>query len=316
MKFSVREERTAKQIRMEQVTKYNKKELDEFMAGVCINEVPENMYEFIMNLEYRITSIRLMSYNAFQSKFPSRTLPGSFFGVLDGKDSKTGFPTLYIYSPELESIAVKQESDKKKAGNLKRISSFILGRNKLSMEKEPSFVKFVTEVLPADVPFNLITDGSRRRVENLSHKEGAKLYGSCDDEIFAVEHVLADVPTLTIYLSQIDFVSEFATKLEKKLEIGDKLATQLSSNLPHDTYYSIQGNVETNFETFVTKMAYLLKVNPGDIVHDYLQGDVEVVTGAHSKKVALDLDDEYPAAILVGNRINLFVPNWGQVEET
>ena len=103
----------------------------------------------------------------------------------------------------------------------------------------------------------------------------------------------------------------------KQVPISEELALQISEALPHDRYYIIHEEIFTDFERFITQMASRLKVMDGDtlrnldesdVVHDLLQGDVPVVRGAFSNKLALDLDDELPAAILLGNRINVFVP--------
>lgn len=296
-----------------QIFKFNQKELDEFMKKMNI-AAPQSLVDYVEGLSSRIARIRMMTFESFNEKFPARIMPQSFGAALDGKDPKTGFPTLFFYSPELSDTAKSLEQKNLKAGNLKRIIAFFSSRCGKSFEDDKILKDFIINILPANVPFNLVIDGARERVKRLVEKDGAKLHGSTESDVFAVEHVLADQPTLTIFHPEVDYLGTFAKKLDKTLEIGDKLAMNISKALPHDVYYSIQKGVETDFEKFVTRMARLLKAQEGELVHDYAQNeDVEVVVGAHSHELALDLDDELPAAILVGARLNLFVPGWGQV---
>lgn len=306
-----------KKANFNQILQYNKKELNEFLKKLNIPEEHAiDLHEYVNTLNSRIARIRMLTYTAFNEKFPSRIMPESFGACLDGKDTKTGFPTLFFYSPALSESAEALENKNKKVGNLKRISTFLANRYGEAFENDNVIKAFVSEVLPCDIPYNLVADGSRNRVKSLLSKEGAILHGSTEGDIFAVQHVLVDQPTLTIFHTAIDYVGAFAHKLEKSLEIGDKLALQISKNLPHDVYYSVQKSVETDFEKFVIRMAKLLKVEEGDLIHEYAQDeDVEVVFGAHSRELALDLDDELPAAILIGTRLNIFIPGWGQVSD-
>lgn len=309
MKYSQKQVAAVKKAGSQQVIKFNMKELNDFVNKQGVT-APPALVDHVRNLPARIARIRLMTYEAFNERFPSRIMPESFGAMLDGKDPKTGFPILYFYSPELVEKAQSLEVKKKKTGNLLRIFGFLASIYGNSFENDKALEDFILDTLPADIPYNLVVDGSRTRVAKLVQKEGAKLHGSSEASIFAVEHVFADQPTLTICHPQIDYVAEFAKKLNKLLEIGDKLAMNISKALPHDAYYSIQRNVETDFDKFVTKMARLLKVEEGNTVHDYAQNEeIEVVIGAHSRELALDLDDELPAAILVGNKLNLFVPD-------
>lgn len=312
MKYSQKQTQEVRKANFNQLLLYNKKELNEFVKKLNIT-APQALVDYVDTLPSRIARIRMMTYETFNEKFPSRIMPESFGAELDGKDTKTGFPTLYFYSPELSKTAKTLEEKNKKVGNLKRITTFLANRYGEAYENDKAIKAFVNELLPSDLPYTLVADGSRERVKRLLTKEGAILYGCEDNDIFAVEHVLADQSALTIFHSGIDFIGAFAKKLERTLEIGDKLAMTISKNLPHDAYYSIQNRVETNFEKFVIRMAKALKVEEGELVHDYAQNeDVEVVFGAHSRELALDLDDERPAAILVGSRLNLFVPGWGE----
>ena len=312
MKFSDRITNEAKNARNAQIASANIHELNNFKSNLNISELPDAFITYIQNLDYRISGIRLMSYDSFFKRFPDNAKSDSFCAVPDGKNAKTGFPVLYVYCPELVYIVQKLEDKNKKVGNLKRIASYFYKKYGLHLESNPAFSNFCLNVLPANVPFDLFTDGSRVRVTNLAADSKSQLYGSTEDDIFAVAHTYKDQPSLTIFCKDLDCVGEFAAKISKKLEITYELAMKISEALPHDQYYSVFG-IESKFEKYVTLIPKLLNCNSGDNVHDLLQGDVEVFDIPNSKKVALDLDDEFPSAILVGNRLNLYIPGWGDL---
>ena len=53
----------------------------------------------------------------------------------------------------------------------------------------------------------------------------------------------------------------------------------------------------------------LTQVSEGDVVNDLCQGPVDVITGVFSQKLALDLDDELLSAVLIGGRVNVYLPS-------
>lgn len=284
----------AAQKRMDSAWKHNEPLLNAMAKRFELTNIPESLLEKVKNLEKEVDKIILLTFDEFIARF-------------DGTSSETCLaianeditPLLYVYTPELADKA-------QQIVNMKRISSLLQKRHDLKPSKQ--FLTFVSNELPADIPFQTQFDGSRNRVIALANKPDAKVYGDVDGEIFAVEYIWRENATITIFVGELDYKSILADNLVRIAGIPHEVASQISDALPHDTYYGIHDQAFTDFESYVIKMAYLLKVNEGDVVHDLLQGNVEAGIAPYSKKMALNLDDEFPSALLIGNRINVFLP--------
>lgn len=313
MKYSARQLTASQVSRMNSAWRWN----EPLLMGIKDKynvDIPEKVITQVKNLENKVSKIIALSYDNFADKFISMAAPDSTCIILDGRDMKTGFPYLYVYAPELDEAIMQMEEKEKQLGNVKRLRSFLAKSYNLNATDE--LLDFIQYDLPADIPFVTYFDGSRTRVANLANMEDAQIYGSTEDDIFAVEYRLGNERVITIFYPEMDYKSIFAKKLVNRLEIPKELAMQISENLPHDVYYSVYEIVYNNFDNYATKMASILKVKEGDIVHDILQGDIPVITGSYSKKLALDLDDEFPSAILVKNKITLYLPaDYGDVDE-
>lgn len=298
----------------ENAWKENSKLLQPLPSRFGTATIPEKVLEEVQKLTQRAAKAFVLPYEAFHAKFESSTTPNATYAILDGKDEKTGWPIMYIYCPEWAEAAAELINRSARFGNMKRITSLLYKTT--GIKAKEVLVNFLPS-LPAELPFQTYFDGSRERVAGLVKLEGAKMYGTPEDEVFAVEYLRKDVPTLTVFIAELDYRADFAKKIVKQVPIPDELALRISEALPHDRYYVIHDEVFTDFERFITQMAYRLKVmdggalrnvDEGDIVHDLLQGEVPVIRDLFTKKLVLDLDDELPAAILLGNRINVFVP--------
>ena len=263
MRYSQIQDQFAQSTRVETAWKWNAPLLEGVKNKYRV-EVPEKVINQVKGLGQRLAKIIVLTYNDFDDKFKASCMPENTCVMIDGRDPKSGFPIAYVYAPEFEMAAQRLLDKETQRINMKRMASLL--KKVYDVQASETFIDFVSNVLPANIPFQTYFDGSRERVEKLVEKDGAKMYGNPNDLIFAVEHTLGGVPTITVFESQLDYEKEFAKRLAKCLTIPMELAMRISHALPHDIYYSVHDQLESNFENYVTKMAYLLKVKPGDVV--------------------------------------------------
>jgi hypothetical protein len=269
--------------------------------------VPAGLEDEVRSLNKRIAKIVPMIYEDFDDRWKGVAILRDALAtqLVDSADKKTGFAVLYVYHPELDKMLKAHEAERMKKRNHDRLTSLF---QKQGGEANETLEEFIL-TLPTNIPYQAYFDGSRERVINLSKGEGAVMYGDASDDVFAVVYSHRDAQVITFFVNGLDYVRSFANQLEKQLEINEETAMQISGALQHDRYYSIQTPFFTDFEKYTTNMARLLKVSEGDVVNDLCQGPVDVITGVFSQKLALDLDDELLSAVLIGGRVNVYLPS-------
>ena len=136
-------------------------------------------------------------------------------------------------------------------------------------------------------------------------KEGAVTYGAMSDDIFAVEHKRKDYPMITFFVKEINYVKEFADTLIKRLQIDEATASFISNELDHDRYY---GGLErfNDYDSYYEGVTEVLKMKPGDIIHDICQGDVifSKDKGTTGSLINCDL----PSAVLGQKNLLVYYP--------
>lgn len=249
----------------------------------------------------------VISSEDFNLRWPELMKSDDHSAIKLGKrNTRNHISVAFVCSPEFEEKLLERADMFKRNSNVNRLCGIL---QKITGQENPMFRDFVLNVLPADIPESVKFDGSRPRISKLAFSEDAKVYPyPGDDSIFAVIHCKNGENLLSIFVDGLDYKKSFANHLQKKLDIPMELATRISAALPHDEYYKVRSFVDKDIEHHVTTMARVLGVKRGDTVNDLLQGPVDVIVGAFSKKLALDVDDELPSAILVNGKVNLYMP--------
>lgn len=305
MKYSARQNQNLSNAQIANANKWNLPLLD----GVRnkFGFMSEELERQVRAINKKVVRIVCMTYEDFDDRFNGVAIlrDKTVIKMVDGEDRKTGMPILYAYVPEYDKLIQEWHMEHLRKKNLERLNTLFQKQNG---HEDKRLKEFILTKLPAEIPFQTYFDGSRVRVSKLAELDGATLYGDTSDDVFAVIYNHRDSTVITIFVYGLDYVRSFANQLVKQLDITFEAALKISGAMNHNRYYSIQTPVFTDFERYVTEMARLLKVEEGATAHDLLQGDVEVVTGVFSQKLALDLDDELPSAVLVGGRVNVFLP--------
>ncbi|MBQ9313834.1 MAG: hypothetical protein IJ220_02365 [Clostridia bacterium] len=162
--------------------------------------------------------------------------------------------------------------------------------------------------------------GSREYVKALSKtRANPVVYGDMEGDIFAVscENERFE-KAVTFYIQEINYQAEFAARLVKEAGVSKTLAKKISEALPHDRWYAIMPPKHTKDDLlgYAREMAWRLHLKDGEVAHDLLQGDlVAFAYGKAKTKDGKEYSPTYlpiqdaPSAILVGNRINIYLPD-------
>jgi hypothetical protein len=305
MKYSQRQNDQLTTAQRNNANKWNLPMLDDLKKSFGF--IPAGLEENVRSLNKRIAKIIPLTYEDFDDRWKGVAILRDVLAtkLVDGADKKTGFAILYVYDPKYDNVLREREAERMKKRNHDRLTSLFQKQCGATNEALEEFILS----LPTDIPYQAYFDGSRDRVVNLSKNEGAVMYGNISDDVFAVVYNHRESQVITFFVNGLDYVRAFANQLEKQLEISEEAAMLVSGALAHDRYYSIQTPFFTDFEKYTTSMARLLRVSEGDVVNDLCQGPVDVITGVFSQKLALDLDDELLSAILVGGRVNVYLPS-------
>lgn len=302
MKFSERQNEALENKRIETAWKNNAPLLQEAFQRYG-TPIPAEISEMVKIKGIQLDKVIPISFEEFTKRWPENkgTADSPAMKIAEAC-TKSHFPVLYLYAPELQEKVLEASEKRRRTANCNRLCEQL--KKVCNVDASDEFKQFIMDVLPVELPKKVYFDGSADRVKCLSVQANARSYGDSDGVIYTRD----GEEILTIFVEGLDYIQSFAKHLVKKLGITEDVATKISSALPHDEYYTVRGFVETDIEKHATQMARLLHVQEGDTVTDLYQGDVEVVTGVLSKKLALDLDDELPSAILVGSRINIYLP--------
>lgn len=311
MKFSERQNVALENQKIETAWKNNAPLLREAFQRYN-TPIPEGLAELVKSKCIRLDKVIPVTFEEFTKRWPeeSSSVDAPAMKIVEDL-TKSHFPVLYLYTPELQEKVVKATEQRHRTGNYVRLSEQL--KKVCKKDASDEFKCFVMEVLPVELPNKVYFDGNAARVERLSVQPNAKCYGDSEQrralDVFGVIYPKDGEEILTIFIEGLDYINSFARHLVNKLGVAEDVATKISSALPHDVYYTVRGYIETDMEKHATQMARLLCVQEGDTVHDLYQGDVEVVTGVISKKLALDLDDVLPSAVLVGTKVNVYLPS-------
>lgn len=306
MKFDDMQKNALEQKKIETAWKANSPLLQEAFQRYGVS-VPEGLEEAIKALGKRLDKVIPVTFEEFNSRWPDEIVSNdsSAMKIVDVA-TKSHFPVLYLYTPELQNKLREVAEQHRRNANCSKICEQL--KTYSSVEASDELKKFIMESLPLELPKKFYFDGSFERVKRLAAQSNVKSYADEASKNIGVISTRNDEEVLTLFVDGIDYVASFAKFMVKKLGIDEAVAMKISSALPHDVYYGIRGYVENDLEKHATLMARLLQVSEGDLVNDLYQGEVNVVTGALSKKLALNLDDELPSAILIDTKVNVYLP--------
>lgn len=307
MKYSMSQAQKVETTRQETAWKYTAPLLNEVAQRYGV-QPSDTLIRTLKTLGQRVDKVIMITFAEFNSRWPEMNIQAdaTVFKLGDTK-TKSGFPAVFVYAPEFEEKIKERNEQQMRTANCKRLCS-LLSKITLGDGTNDKFKDFVMTVLPSKLPYEARFDGSRERVLGISKRDKSAHVYEYDDSIIGVLHTKNGEDLLTVFIDGLDYKKSFARYMEKKLEIPAEIAEKISDSLPHDEYYTVRKFVDNDFEHHTIMMARLLGGSVGDKVTDLIQGEVDVILGEFSKKIALDLDDELPSAILINGKVNLYMP--------
>ncbi len=299
-------------------------EMEEFIA----NELPFNL-PFKVHLNGDKWNVLAQASLEWAKLFANKDVyPYLQEGIVP--EDTTIFAVIYMNEngEEVLSFFLKECEEYAKKNNLGRITRFFESDRRICKLKVTEELQdFILQELPVNIPFTIMCEGQDEKVWRLLRHSGSILYAKKEDQekllsedyhhgdvtnIFAVKWSKKDEQeVLTFFIKEYDYVSDFAVKFARICHIPDDVAMKISQHLEHDIYYALKKSIVTSdFESFVTSVAKYSKVEEGETLKDYYSGEeLPIIIGAFSHKLALDADDEVPCCVLIGNRLNVYLPS-------
>ena len=220
------------------------------------------------------------------------------------------FPTLYIYSHQLNKSKWVEEV-------MKTITTQLRIRYNLGV---PEYVYNTLKEIPytSDSIPNLRFDGSKKRVMKLSQQPDAVIYGEC---ICAYHNSGIGMDEWTVYIAEIDPYLSMTKYIMSKTGMDEELAAKIAEAVGCEDYFLIS-KPSNNALEYAKNMARFLKVSEDDEVNCLMQGKLGVFCDEDGN-LAVDIDDELPAVIIVPNNnsvqarsyLHIYLPAKTEAEE-
>ncbi|MBO5141852.1 MAG: hypothetical protein J6C46_02425 [Clostridia bacterium] len=281
-----------------EVLAQNEKEVLSALGSVKpIEEIPENVRMFLENQELpRVNRVVVSPFNRVTSieggKLFGEPKKESVFGAVSQKGD-AALPNLFLYVPELSEIVQKRNK-------VTTVRTALKGKFGLALPQEYEAV--IRDSLPDELPKEIRFEGSEARFKNLAERGGVVMHNG-----IVIEHTIKDASAWTFLMPGIDYKGAFANHLANVLNIDIQLAEKISANWDHSSYITVHNELYSDAQVYASNMAFHSGLASEEIIHDLLQGDVQVATNFRGK-LYLDIDDELPSAVIVKGRMNVYVP--------
>lgn len=278
-------------------------------------EMPEDIQVLLQSAGFpRINSAKCVSLERFcalegatyygnAGQHSGDKKPGIAIVPVKGK----AFPQAYIYLPDFEEATLQCENRIAREKNLTMVETAL--RSGFNLQLSKCLKDIISTDLPPKKPNKVFFDGSEVRFKRLCLQAGATCY-PVNSPLVVVRTSRNSEVSWTFFVKEIDYRSRFSRKLEYQLNISRKLADEIANNWAHDTYVSINPQAYTDAMTYAQDMAYHGRLREGQTIHDLLQGELTVVKAIDNQATTyIDIDDEKPSALIVNNRLNVYLPN-------
>lgn len=197
---------------------HNKNVVEKFKKYFGLTELPAELTEQIKLVSQKFEKMFLIPFEEFQARFDGDA--NQICMALADEDQTTGIPLLYVYVPGL--------SDKKaRTANVNKIARHF--KNTFEVEASEELKNFIFE-LPGNIPHKASFWGVREHVKKFTENPDAKLYGDVDANIFAVEYVWNDEPSIAFYISNLEFSPVFYNKVKNSYDFPEEIAKRISLN--------------------------------------------------------------------------------------